>query len=63
MHNYILYIEKVTSSAKWKVSEIIHSSELRNKDRLTSKKLLKGNINASCLHDLMYYKGVSRIIH
>ncbi len=37
-------IEKVTSSTEWKVSEIIHSSELRNKDRLIVKKLLKGNI-------------------
>ncbi len=38
------FIEKVTSSTKWTVSEIIHSSELRNKDRLIAKKLLKGNI-------------------
>ncbi len=42
-------IEKLTSSTKWKVSEIINSSKLRNKDRLIAKKLLKGNIiNTSC---------------
>ncbi len=47
VYNLIEFIEKLQLSAtstKWKISEIIHSSELRNKDRLTEKKLLKSKI-------------------
>ena len=47
MYNLFEFIEKVQLSAtstKWNVSEIIHSSELKDKNRLTEKKLLKSKI-------------------
>ncbi len=46
VYNLIEFIGKLqlSTSTKWNISEIIHSSELRDKDRLTEKKLLKCKI-------------------
>ncbi len=47
MYNLYEFIEQLQLSAtstKWNVSEIVHSPELKDKDRLTEKKLLKSKI-------------------